>query len=31
MIILDDNYIPVDDAMERFENHLLSHDRVMLS
>ena len=26
-----DNYIPVDDAMERFENHLLSHDRVILS
>ena len=27
----DDNYIPVDDAMQRFENHLLSHDRVILS
>ncbi len=27
----DDNYIPVDDAMRRFENHLLSHDRVILS
>ena len=28
---LDDNIIPVDEAMERFENHLLSHDRVILS
>ncbi len=27
----DDNYIPVDDAMQRFENHLHSHDRVILS
>ena len=27
----DDNYIPVDDAMLRFENHLFSHDRVILS
>ena len=27
----DDNYIPVDDAMQRFEDHLLSHDRVVLS
>lgn len=31
MVISDDNYIPVDDAMRRFENHLLSHDRVILS
>lgn len=31
MVISDDNYIPVDAAMERFENHLLSHDRVVLS
>ena len=31
MIKSDDNYIPVDDAMLRFENHLLSHDRVILS
>ena len=30
-MILDDNFIPVDDAMEKFENHLLSHDRVILS
>ena len=28
---LDDNIIPVDEAMERFENHILSHDRVILS
>lgn len=28
---LDDNIIPVDEAIERFENHLLSHDRVILS
>ena len=28
---LDDNIIPVDEEMERFENHLLSHDRVILS
>ena len=28
---LDDNIIPVDEALERFENHLLSHDRVILS
>lgn len=27
----NDNFIPVDDAMEKFENHLLSHDRVILS
>lgn len=27
----DDNYIPVDDAMLRFENHLFSHDMVILS
>lgn len=27
----DDNYIPVDDAMQRFKDHLLSHDRVVLS
>lgn len=31
MLKSDDNYIPVDDAMQRFENHLLSHDRVVLS
>ena len=31
MLNSDDNYIPVDDAMLRFENHLLSHDRVILS
>lgn len=31
MMITDDKYIPVDDAMERFENHLLSHDRVIFS
>lgn len=30
-MIPDDNFIPVDDAMEKFENHLLSHDRVILS
>lgn len=27
----NENYISVDDAMLRFENHLLSHDRVILS
>ena len=27
----DDDIIPVDDAIERFKNHLLSHDRVILS
>lgn len=31
MVISDDNCIPVDDAMERFKDHLLSHDRVVLS
>ena len=31
MSIPNANYIPVDDAMLRFENHLLSHDRVILS
>lgn len=31
MLMSDDNYIPVDDAMQRFENHLHSHDRVILS
>ena len=31
MLMSDDNYIPVDDAMQRFESHLLSHDRVILS
>lgn len=31
MLKFDDNYIPVDDAMQRFEDHLLSHDRVVLS
>lgn len=31
MLKSDDNYIPVDDAMQRFEDHLLSHDRVVLS
>lgn len=31
MLKSDDNYIPVDGAMLRFENHLLSHDRVVLS
>ena len=31
MLNSDDNYIPVDDAMQRFEDHLLSHDRVVLS
>ena len=31
MLNSDDNYIPVDDAMLRFEDHLLSHDRVVLS
>ena len=31
MLKSDDNYIPVDDAMLRFEDHLLSHDRVVLS
>ena len=31
MLVSDDNYIPVDDAMVRFGNHLLSHDRVILS
>lgn len=30
-MIPDDNFIPVDDAMEKFENHLVSHDRVILS
>lgn len=30
-MIPNDNFIPVDDAMEKFENHLLSHDRVILS
>lgn len=30
MLNSDDNYIPVDDAMQRFEDHLLSHDRVVL-
>ena len=27
----NDDIIPVDDAIERFQNHLLSHDRVILS
>lgn len=31
MLKSDDNYIPVNDAMQRFEDHLLSHDRVVLS
>lgn len=31
MLMSDDNYIPVDDVMLRFEDHLLSHDRVVLS
>lgn len=31
MLKSDDNYIPVDNAMLRFEDHLLSHDRVVLS
>lgn len=31
MLNSDDNYIPVDDAMQRFEDHLLSHDRVVFS
>lgn len=31
MLKSDDNYIPVDDAMQRFDDHLLSHDRVVLS
>lgn len=31
MLKSDDNYIPVDDAMQRFEDHLLSHDMVVLS
>lgn len=31
MLKSDDNYIPVDNAMLRFEDHLLSHDRVILS
>lgn len=31
MLNSDDNYIPVDDAIQRFEDHLLSHDRVVLS
>lgn len=31
MLKSDDNYIPVDGAMQRFKNHLLSHDRVILS
>lgn len=31
MLKSDDNYIPVDDAMQRFKDHLLSHDRVVLS
>lgn len=31
MLNSGDNYIPVDDAMQRFEDHLLSHDRVVLS
>ena len=31
MLKSDDNYIPVDDAIQRFEDHLLSHDRVVLS
>ena len=30
-MVSDTDYIPVDGAMERFENHLLSHDRVILS
>ena len=31
MLKSDENYIPVDDAMQRFKDHLLSHDRVVLS
>lgn len=31
MLKSDDNYIPVDNAMQRFDDHLLSHDRVVLS
>lgn len=31
MLKSDDNYIPLDDAMQRFDDHLLSHDRVVLS
>ena len=30
-MISDNNFIPVFDAMERFEKHLFSHDRVILS
>lgn len=31
MLIEENSYIPVDDAIERFENHLYSHERVILS
>lgn len=31
MFLNNDDIIPVDDAIERFQNHLLSHDRVILS
>lgn len=31
MFMNNDDIIPVDDAIERFQNHLLSHDRVILS
>lgn len=31
MLMNHDDIIPVDDAIERFQNHLLSHDRVILS
>lgn len=31
MLMNNDDIIPVDDAIERFQNHLLSHDRVILS
>lgn len=30
-MISDNNFIPIFDAMERFEKHLFSHDRVILS
>lgn len=31
MLNYDDDFIPVDDAIARFQNHLLSHDRIVLS
>ena len=31
MLNYDDDFIPVDDAIARFQNHLLSHERIVLS